>query len=398
MQTALPPFTVHSGRASKNLSVRYETHTRRAITIRNHSSSEISKIMSTAKAMLRSAYEIAREERIRKNNAYLASLGISLTSDGNPMKRKKRIGKSAEKGNERTSSNVEKKKRKRISSKKSSDGPRRRSRRLAHLTPKEGIWEYEGPSHDQVSEWIPYDEAISRRLEDAWESLRKRGAIVKMESKYDVEDVAEASASTNTVRVSLSIADGEEGESCGFVLVGSASRNAEESFEKVGDSRRAVRRRVLSSLGVHASSIPTSYEDSSLENNKSYEEYAAERLEKYQRLMSRHSASGVKLPPSATYQHTVKRVLSMSEKRLVTRVRVIERAQGKYAVLKMRMFAEVLILEGYDQLAEEAEAALGRLLDLPKFKTTKADQERLYSLTMGHATNSEGGEKEEKGD
>ena len=36
----------------------------------------------------------------------------------------------------------------------------------------------------------------------------------------------------------------------------------------------------------------------------------------------------------------------------------IERANGKYAIVKMRMFAEVLLLEGYEDLAKECEASL----------------------------------------
>jgi hypothetical protein len=34
----------------------------------------------------------------------------------------------------------------------------------------------------------------------------------------------------------------------------------------------------------------------------------------------------------------------------------------------MQMFAEVLILEGYEEIAQEADDALQRLLETPKFK------------------------------
>ena len=57
------------------------------------------------------------------------------------------------------------------------------------------------------------------------------------------------------------------------------------------------------------------------------------------------------------------RVLTMSEKALRTRVKVIERAAGAHSIVKMRMFAEVLILEGYKAVAEEAAAALRRLIE-----------------------------------
>lgn len=57
------------------------------------------------------------------------------------------------------------------------------------------------------------------------------------------------------------------------------------------------------------------------------------------------------------------RVRTMSEKALANRVRAIERAAGKHAVVKMRLFARVLCLEGYEALAADAAAALERLVD-----------------------------------
>lgn len=66
---------------------------------------------------------------------------------------------------------------------------------------------------------------------------------------------------------------------------------------------------------------------------------------------------------TASYQHTLMRVRTMTEKALGNRVRAIERAKGKHAVTKMRLFARVLCLEGYDDLAEEAKDALERLIE-----------------------------------
>jgi hypothetical protein len=94
-----------------------------------------------------------------------------------------------------------------------------------------------------------------------------------------------------------------------------------------------------------------------------------ETMKKYERLLNKHKECGVKIPETASYAHTVMRVRSCTEVRLAGRINAIERACGVYAVVKMRMFAEVLILEGgYDELAELAEAALQRLLLLPRFK------------------------------
>ena len=87
-----------------------------------------------------------------------------------------------------------------------------------------------------------------------------------------------------------------------------------------------------------------------------------ERHAKYEILVSlQNKHGGAKLPPRASYAHTVDRVLSMSEKALEARIKKIEQAHGKYALLKQRMFAEVLIIEGFDELAKLAQASVLRL-------------------------------------
>lgn len=65
---------------------------------------------------------------------------------------------------------------------------------------------------------------------------------------------------------------------------------------------------------------------------------------------------------TASYKHTLMRVRTMSEARLITRIKVIERASGQHAVVKMRLFARVLCLEGYEELAFDAADALTRLI------------------------------------
>jgi hypothetical protein len=107
-----------------------------------------------------------------------------------------------------------------------------------------------------------------------------------------------------------------------------------------------------------------------------------QRTKLYKELLGRHNHNGLKLPPSATYEHTVMRVVTMTDKKLKTRIKVIERAQGQYAVLKMRMFAEVLVLEGQEVLAKEAEQALARLLTLDKFKDAARELRMLYKRLL----------------
>ena len=56
--------------------------------------------------------------------------------------------------------------------------------------------------------------------------------------------------------------------------------------------------------------------------------------------------------------------MTMSETGLANRVKAIERACGQHAVAKMKLFATVLALEGYVELAEDASSAYGRLKEL----------------------------------
>ena len=66
---------------------------------------------------------------------------------------------------------------------------------------------------------------------------------------------------------------------------------------------------------------------------------------------------------TASYQHTLMRARTMSHPALANRITAIERAKGKHAVVKMRLFARVLFLEGNEGLADDAAAALARLID-----------------------------------
>eukprot|EP00977_Amphora_coffeiformis_P006355 scaffold1353_cov161-Amphora_coffeaeformis.AAC.27 len=65
--------------------------------------------------------------------------------------------------------------------------------------------------------------------------------------------------------------------------------------------------------------------------------------------------------PTATYEHCLKRVRTMTDKALYNRIRAIERAVGKHCVVKMAIFKSCLQDEGLWDLAEAASAALERL-------------------------------------
>jgi len=73
------------------------------------------------------------------------------------------------------------------------------------------------------------------------------------------------------------------------------------------------------------------------------------------------SAENAKKNPTATYNHCLMRVRTMSEKALETRIKVIERAAGKCCVIKMAIFKCCLEEEGYATLAKMAHESLERL-------------------------------------
>ena len=72
---------------------------------------------------------------------------------------------------------------------------------------------------------------------------------------------------------------------------------------------------------------------------------------------------GTTVVGTASYEHTLMRVMTMSESALANRIKAIERACGQHAVAKMKLFATILALEGYVELAEDASAAYERLRD-----------------------------------
>lgn len=68
--------------------------------------------------------------------------------------------------------------------------------------------------------------------------------------------------------------------------------------------------------------------------------------------------------PTATYDHCLMRVKTMTPKRLANRVKAIERAAGKHCVVKMAIFKSCLQDKGMWQLAQQASDALERLKGL----------------------------------
>lgn len=86
-----------------------------------------------------------------------------------------------------------------------------------------------------------------------------------------------------------------------------------------------------------------------------------QRLEAAKAFAGLPSAEVAKKNPTATYDHCLMRVRSMSEKALETRIKMIERAAGKCCIIKMAIFKCCLEEHNYLSLAEKAGQSLERL-------------------------------------
>ena len=120
---------------------------------------------------------------------------------------------------------------------------------------------------------------------------------------------------------------------------------------------------------------------------ESVKDYKQRKMDKYLELYNKNDYNDEDipgLPPNATLNHTIKRVKSMAEKQLKTRIKRIENAQGNFAVIKMRHFAEVLFIEGHDELAKEAIDAFYRLLSLDKYKKHTKVLKTLYPMSSNN--------------
>jgi hypothetical protein len=82
------------------------------------------------------------------------------------------------------------------------------------------------------------------------------------------------------------------------------------------------------------------------------------------RVMEAGAEKAAKENPTATYEHCLMRVRTMTHKGLCNRVRTIERAAGKHCVVKMAIFKSCLQDEGLWDIADVASEALERLKGL----------------------------------
>ena len=108
-------------------------------------------------------------------------------------------------------------------------------------------------------------------------------------------------------------------------------------------------------------SLPSSPVSLEKEREQRVEECRLVRLRAANALAECGGEEAAKKNPTATYEHCLMRVKTMTDKALANRVKAIERAAGKHCVVKMAIFKSCLQDEGMWELAETASEALERL-------------------------------------
>jgi len=125
-------------------------------------------------------------------------------------------------------------------------------------------------------------------------------------------------------------------------------------------SRKSLRLQGINVV-VDSSTKTTMIEEERIERVKECREM---RLRSAQVVFEAGLEVAAKENPTATYDHCLMRVRSMSEKGLGNRIKAIERSVGKHCVVKMAIFKSCLQDEGLWTLADLAAESLERLKGL----------------------------------
>lgn len=194
--------------------------------------------------------------------------------------------------------------------------------------------------------------------------LRSLGLISELEEKR-----SNAQAEGIEIEESNSSSDGSDSESDGEWEDSKNNRKGKKSKKRKRNdkvpregSRKSKR---IQGIGVDNQPLPTELKskgDLLRERVERVRECREVRLRAAAALAQNEGAEkAAKENPTATYEHCLMRVRSMTEKGLLNRVKAIERAAGKHCVVKMAIFKSCLQDEDMWDLAEKASEALERL-------------------------------------
>lgn len=200
-------------------------------------------------------------------------------------------------------------------------------------------------NEDQLS---AYEITRARNIERNNQRLRELGLISVEEERLSNQRAWHRPGSTFLA------------EDAAAVVPSSSHKRSHPVQEPTSPSRKSRR---LQGLGPDGTRAPSPLPSSSLKQVR--HERVLECRQTRQRLAIEYAKLGVERAarenPTATYEHCLMRVRSMSDQALRNRIRTIERAAGKHCVVKMAIFKSCLQDQGYWALAEAASESLERL-------------------------------------
>ena len=145
------------------------------------------------------------------------------------------------------------------------------------------------------------------------------------------------------------------------------SRRARDASER-DDVRRSSRRRGIALERFASTSDDARESDGGEGSRRGDDETTDETRALHERAAEEYAARNAgkqeraAIVGTTSYNHTLMRVKTMDERGLERRMNAIRNARGKHCVTKMRLFARVLFLEGYEDLAGMCVEALEELV------------------------------------
>lgn len=228
----------------------------------------------------------------------------------------------------------------------------------------------------QQHELSAYEKLRAQNIERNNAKLRALGLITSAEERRsndeawrrDIKSVHEDGESIRGQDFESSSDDeGSDGEYCDDDKPKSRNRKRRKSMPLREGERKSRRLQNIPAqdcgldeeLSPSIPDVPLTDEERSkmVEENRQARQRAA--LE-----VAKAGGKACKNNPTATYDHCLMRVRTMTDKALANRVKAIERACGKHCVVKMAIFKSCLQDEGYWDLAALASDALERLKGL----------------------------------
>jgi len=189
-----------------------------------------------------------------------------------------------------------------------------------------------------------YEKCRARNIARNNKRLRELGLISALEEKVSNDAALGIHASASSI--------------------GGGKKRKTSPSTPLSPTRKSTRLQGLDPDGKPLEDMPpptTSHEERRRQRQAIIEECREARQLVALRVMEAGAEQAAKENPTATYEHCLMRVRTMSDKGLRNRVKAIERAAGKHCVVKMALFKSCLQDEDMWDIAELATQALERL-------------------------------------